>query len=131
MSDEKEVHRLLNVLRTAIRLLGLTNREIERRLGMTPSYLSRLFNGTIELKVEHVVSIARAIGIAPAEFFGLAYPRLPDPPSESYQTIRTLLRDMQPPDSPAKPAAGLTAEEIDQKIQESVQRALRELASGE
>ena len=131
MSDRNEVSRLLNVLRTAIRLLGLTNREIERRLSMTPSYLSRLFGGAIELKVEHVIAIARAIGIEPAEFFALAYPRLPDPPSEPYQTIRTLLRDMQPPETPSKPAAGLTADEIDQKIQESVRRAFREMASGE
>ena len=49
MSDKEEVDRLLNVLRTSIRLLGLTNREIERRLGLTPSYVSRIFSGTIEL----------------------------------------------------------------------------------
>ncbi len=133
MSDRKEVDRLMTVLRTAIRLLGLTNREIERRLELTPSYLSRLFGGAIELKVEHVVAIARAIGMAPAEFFALAYPSLPEPPSESFQTIRTLLRDMQPPPGPpAQPsAAALTAEEIEKKIQESVRQALREMASGE
>jgi transcriptional regulator with XRE-family HTH domain len=131
MSDKAEVDRLLNVLRTSIRLLGLTNREIERRLGLTPSYISRIFSGTIELKMEHVLAIARAIGLAPWEFFELAYPRRSDPPSESFQAIRTLLRDMQPPpEPPARQAAGLTAEEIEQKIQESVRKALRELKAG-
>jgi transcriptional regulator with XRE-family HTH domain len=135
MSDKEEVDRLLNVLRTSIRLLGLTNREIERRLGLTPSYVSRIFSGTIELKMEHVLAIARAMGLEPWEFFELAYPRRSDPTSESFRAIRTLLRDMQPPpEPPARPAAGLTAEEIEQKIQESVResvrRALRELKVG-
>lgn len=131
MSEQEEVDRLLNVLRTSIRLLGLSNREIERRLGLTPSYLSRIFSGTIELKMEHVLAITRAMGLAPWEFFELAYPRRSDTPSESFRSIRTLLRDMQPPPEPlARQEAGLTAEEIEQKIQESVRRALRELKVG-
>jgi len=129
MGDREEVERLMNVLRTSIRLLGLTNREIERRLGLTPSYVSRLFAGTIELKVEHVVSIIRAIGLQPWEFFELAYPRRSEPTSEAFHTIRGLLRDMQPPAEPAR-AAGLTEEEIDRRIQESVRQALRELGAG-
>jgi len=131
MSDKEEVNRLLNVLRTSIRLLGLTNREIARRLGLTPSYVSRIFSGTIELKVEHVLAITRAMGLEPWEFFELAYPRRSASPSESFQSIRTLLRDMQPPPEPlAQQDVGLTAEEIDRKIQESVRRALRELKVG-
>jgi len=131
MSDKDEVERLMNVLRTAIRLLGLSNREIERRLSLTPSYLSRLFGGYIELKVEHVLAIARAIGLQPAEFFELAYPRRSDSPSEAFRAIRTLLRDMQPPEEPRKAvAASLTPEEIDHRIQETVRRAFKEIANG-
>jgi transcriptional regulator with XRE-family HTH domain len=133
MSDKDEVERLMNVLRTAIRLLGLSNREIERRLGLTPSYLSRLFGGYIELKVEHVMAIARAIGLHPAELFELAYPRRPQPASEAYEAIRSMLRGMQPVEEP-RPAAPagqtLTPEEIDRRIQESVRKAFRELANG-
>ena len=128
--EQEEVDRLLLVLRTAIRLLGLTNREVERRLGMTPSYLGRLFGGTIELKVEHVLAISRALGMAPAEFFELAYPRRPDPPSESAKTIRKLLRDMQPLEPEVRPAAAITEEELQRKIQDSVRQALRDLAGG-
>jgi transcriptional regulator with XRE-family HTH domain len=128
--EKEEVDRLLLVLRTAIRLLGLTNREIERRLGMTPSYLGRLFGGTIELKVEHVLAIARALGLAPAELFELAYPRRPDPPSAAAKTIRKLLRDMQPPEPEARPATTISEEELQRKIQESVRQALRDLAGG-
>ncbi|MEA2605021.1 MAG: hypothetical protein QOF89_6013 [Acidobacteriota bacterium] len=121
---------MLTVLRTAIRLLGLTNREIERRLSLTPSYLGRLFGGSIELKVEHVLAISRAMGLEPAELFELAYPRRPDPPTEAARTIRKLLRDMQPPEPEGRPAVAISDEELQQKIQESVRQALRDLAGG-
>jgi transcriptional regulator with XRE-family HTH domain len=130
MGDPEEVKRLLNVLRTSIRLLGLTNREIERRLELTPSYVSRLFAGAIELKMEHVVAITRAMGLQPWEFFELAYPRRSDSPSEAFRSIRTLLRDMQPPQEPTVQPTALTAEEIEEKIQDSVRKALQEMAGG-
>jgi hypothetical protein len=130
MGDPEEVKRLLNVLRTSIRLLGLTNREIERRLELTPSYLSRLFAGAIELKVEHVVAITRAMGLQPWEFFELAYPRRSDSPSEAFRSIRTLLRDMQPSPEPTVQPAALTTEEIEEKIQDSVRKALQKMAGG-
>src|SRR6266496_2682838 len=90
--EEEEVDRLLLILKTTIRILGLTNREIERRLGLHPSYLGRLFQGVIELKVEHVLAVSRGLGLAPAELFELAYPCRPDPPAESAKAIHNLLR---------------------------------------
>src|SRR6478672_9438637 len=91
--EREEVDRLLLVLRTVIRILGHPLREVERRLGLHPSYLGRLFQGVIEPKVEHVLAVSRALGLAPAEFFDLVYPQRPDPPSESSKAIHKLLRD--------------------------------------
>src|SRR3954453_11332703 len=117
--EQEEVDRLLLVLRTAIRILGLTNREVERRLGLTPSYLGRLLGGNIELKVEHVLAISRALGLAPAEFFELADPQRPDSPSETSKAIHELLRALQPIKVESRPCLGMIPEEdLPRKIQE-------------
>jgi transcriptional regulator with XRE-family HTH domain len=78
LSEERHV---LTVLKTAMRVLGISNRDVERRLGLSGSYLSRLFSGDIDLRFSHLVSISRAIGMEPEELLWLAYPRGAAPPS--------------------------------------------------
>lgn len=94
---DAEVQRLINILRTAMRILGVTNREVERRIGMSPSYLTRVFSGGIELKAEHLIEIPKALGLEPAEFFHLAYPKRIVPSSKASAQLRDALRDLQPP----------------------------------
>jgi transcriptional regulator with XRE-family HTH domain len=101
MSNE-DIRWILDTLKTAMRLLDVTNREVESRMGWSHGYLSRIFAGNIELRVEHVIDIVRILGLSPSEFFDLAYPRLPDPPSPVAERLRSLLRRYQP-DLPPKP----------------------------
>lgn len=124
--DKEEAERLIRVLTTAMRILDLSNREIEKRLDLSPSYLSRLFNGLIELRVEHLLSISRAIGLKPAEFFQLAYPRRADPPSEAALQLRRVIQELQPP-PPAPSPQPVREEEIERKVQETMQRLLGEI----
>lgn len=126
-----EVTRILNLLRTAMRLLGLSNREVERRMGLSPSYLSRLFGGTIELKMEHVLAIAKAIGLHPAEFFHLAYPHRPEVPTEAAVALRSVLEELKPsaPAPSADPAApDPSSRDLEVRIQESLRHVFLELA---
>jgi transcriptional regulator with XRE-family HTH domain len=76
-----EVAEVLLALKTAIRVLGDTVRGVEKKLGYSFGYLTRVLNGTIELKVEHVIAIAGALNMDPAELFAFIYPVLKDPPS--------------------------------------------------
>ena len=125
-----EILRILDLLRTLIRILGLSNREIERRVGFSPSYLSRLFGNYLELKYEHVLEISRALGITPREFFELAYPDNAEMPTESMKRIRNVLQNMQPSrpvEVPPKPAPGLSAEEVERKIQEALRQVFQDL----
>lgn len=121
--DKEEVERLIRVLTTAMRILDISNREVERRLNLSPSYLSRLFNGLIELRAEHLLAISRAIGLKPAEFFYLAYPKRPDPPSDAALQLRKVLQELSP--SPAQ-SSRTSDEELEKKIQAVVQRHLNE-----
>ncbi|HEV2856088.1 MAG TPA: helix-turn-helix transcriptional regulator [Thermoanaerobaculia bacterium] len=126
-----EILRILDLLRTLIRILGLSNREIERRAGFSPSYLSRLFGNYLELKYEHVLEISRALGITPREFFELAYPDSAETPTESMKRIRNTLQTMQPAPRPVdtspKPASGLSAEEVERRIQEALRVVFQDL----
>ena len=78
-----DVQHVLDTLKSAIRLLGYSVRDIEKKLGYSFGYLSRVFAGTIELKVEHVMDLADALGMMPEELLAFVYPTLQDPPSKS------------------------------------------------
>src|SRR5262245_66291348 len=95
-SKRDEIERVIRMLRTAMRLLGFTNREIERRLKYTPSYLTRLFSGQIELRFEHVVDIVHAMGMTVDEFFRFSYPEREQKLSESAARLEALLEEMRP-----------------------------------
>jgi transcriptional regulator with XRE-family HTH domain len=121
---KKEAERIIGKLKVAIRLLGFTNREIERRLSYTPSYLTRLFSGQIELRFEHIVDIAQAMGLTADEFFAFAYPARNDEPSETARQLDTLLEELRPSPRPPKtpsPPAELTEKGLDLRILQILQ----------
>lgn len=96
--DQEEVRRLLDLLRTLMRMLGFSNREVERRMGLNHGSVSRVFSGHIEAKLELVLGAARAIGLEYDEFFAFAYPDLrpPERESEAARRIRFMLEDLRP-----------------------------------
>ena len=99
MADDKdEVTRLLNVLRTLLRMLGISNREVERRSGLSAVTVTRVFNGQVEAKIEHLLAMARAAGLGYGELFYFAYPERFDPrtASSAAQTIVSMLEGLHP-----------------------------------
>jgi transcriptional regulator with XRE-family HTH domain len=97
--DLLEGQRLLQVLRTAMTVLGMNRKQVQNRAGFSAGYLSRLFRGAYEVRLEQLLAIARAIGLEPAELFHLAYPQRPEPPSKAAAEVRRVL--MGPPEPPA------------------------------
>ena len=108
-----------------MRVLGFRNADLERKLELSTSYLSRLFSGGIELRFEHIVLLARAMGLRPDEIFRFAYPETGEAPSEAARRLRLSTGGFQPPVVPpaAPPPAMAPPSEAD--LERLMARTLR------
>lgn len=118
---DPETQRLINVLKVSLRILGVTNREVARRMEMSPSYLSKLFSGASEIRLDHVIRICRAIGLEPAEFFTMAYPLPPRSSTVTASKLREMLQHGRPA-PPPPPAEVFDEEKIKQMLKETLER---------
>lgn len=139
-----ETEHVLNVLRTAMRVLGFRNRDIERKLGASPGYLSRVFSGDIALRHDLIVDLARAMELEPGEIFRAAYPTPAGPPSPAAAQIRNAVasftgspgaggsaaRHAPPDNAGAAPnnATSPSAEEIEILMARALRRFFKELS---
>ena len=128
-----EVQHMLTVLKTAMRVLGYSNRDVERKLGLSSSYLSRLFSGIIELRFEHVVDISRAMGLELEEVLYFAYPYPKQPPSAAATRLREMMGSFQgvgaPPATPEAPAPRPpTQEEMEKLMAKTLRKLFGELS---
>lgn len=72
-SAEKELDRVLTLLRNKIRERGFTQLEVQESLAWGRSYISQLLTKQKSLRVEQVLLILEVIGVEPGEFFGELY----------------------------------------------------------
>lgn len=73
MAVERELDRVLTLLRNKIRERGFTQLEVQMALGWGRSYISQLLTKQKSLRVEQVLLILKVIGVKPSEFFGELY----------------------------------------------------------
>ena len=107
--NEDEVVRLTNLLSAAVKFSNITQREVERKLGLSSGSLSRLFSGGIELKVKHVLDVCEVIGFPPSRFFRAAYPQRDEESGDAWR-LQRLLEQLHP-GKDRDPAALRPAEE--------------------
>lgn len=108
-------------------MLGFTNRDVQEKLGLSGSYLSRLFSGLIELRVEHVVDIARAIDVEPEEIFQLAFPRKAQPSSAAAARLREVLSEGKLPGAAGELGDGEGASELERALEKMMARSLQNI----
>ena len=132
--NDHEVVRILAMLRDAVRYSNLSNREVERRLGVSANsgYLSRLFAGTRELKLRQILDVLDVVGLPPANFFRATFAE-PDESPESLRLERILAHAH--PEQPRPEGTG-QPEDIpvaltEQQIEEMMKRTLRKLLFSE
>jgi Helix-turn-helix len=124
-----EIEHMLTVLKTVMRILGYSNRDIERQLGFSSSYLSRLFAGILELRFEHIVDISRAMGLKPEEVLRFAYPPRDEPPSEAALRLQEVTGSYRAavPAAPA-PVRVPSEEDLERLVTKTMRKVFGELA---
>lgn len=125
-TKQEEIERIIRMLRTAMRLLGFTNREIERRLSYTPSYLTRLFSGQIELRFEHIVDIVQAMGMTVDEFFRFSYPERGEKLTAPAERLEGLLEELRPTPPPPENPRLWREEEFERTVVSALRKVARE-----
>jgi hypothetical protein len=125
---EVEVQHYAGVLRQAIRAAGFSVSEVERRMGVGPKMLRRVFDGSVDLKFKHVVAVLRVIGLSQEEFFAIAAraARRPRHRSASGELLATFERigyrgDFVPISDDSEI---LTEEDFDRLIADAVERVM-------
>lgn len=68
---DQDLDDLRRLLREAVEASRMYTRDIEAALGVGHGNLERLLNGTLELRVRHLLGFARLLKIPPADFFEL------------------------------------------------------------
>jgi transcriptional regulator with XRE-family HTH domain len=71
---ERELKRLREVLAQVTGASRAKTREIERAMGVGSGYLAKLLDGTLEIKVRHLVKLAQFLEISPVELMELGFP---------------------------------------------------------
>ena len=66
---EKEIDRILTLLRNKIREQGFTQLEVQDKLEWGRSYISQLVTKQKSLRVEQLLMILETIGVEPQEFY--------------------------------------------------------------
>jgi transcriptional regulator with XRE-family HTH domain len=65
----EQVMAVARLLKRTIAGAGLTQRDVERRLGWGEGYVSQILRGRVGFKFQHCFAILAALGIEPREFF--------------------------------------------------------------
>ena len=102
---EEEITRVAGALKTAVRLSGVSQRRIEREMGLCPGYLSRIFSGKVELRVRHILGVCRVIQLPADSFFQAVFPRRQEIDQSSARVERGLL-ELHPAPYPTRKQAG-------------------------
>ena len=73
MSD-KDLLQLRRVLGEAVRATRMPVREMERQLGIGHGNLYRILDGSLDLRVRHLIALADLLGVPPTDFLELGCP---------------------------------------------------------
>jgi hypothetical protein len=109
---EQEVERTRRLLALLIRVTGMTRAQVDAKVGQGRGFSTRILTGVVGLKHEHTLTLLQAIGVQPADFFRLLYPRPEDYTNGGslgrlLEAMHRNLDEMDLPEPPPVPAQAL------------------------
>lgn len=116
----EDLRQLRAVMRQAISSCRMSARDIETAMGIGHGNLERILDGRNELRVRHIVALARLLKVPPQDFLELGVPQ----PEGS---TRYRLRDWVAPQVLAPPNAAQKTDgsnDVAKLVREAVQQAL-------
>jgi hypothetical protein len=126
--DEETALRLIEAL---LALRGLSRKDLDRRIGRTPGYVTQIINGTIGLKFSMLVRMICALEFEPEVFFRTVFKRSrplvfgADPASLEQVLERLRELDIEPPPARSLPSAeAIDMDALEAMIQRAVADAL-------
>jgi len=126
-----ESYRLMELLHTLARMMGVSNAALARRADVSLASLVRYFKGEAEPRLDFVLAVVPAIGLSVKEFFELAYPE-PTAPSVARQKLKQMFGPIraaktQGPEPEPGPEAPLQREELEKILDDFRADLLREM----
>ena len=83
--SKKDLNTVRQVFRKAVEACHLPTRELERALGIGNGNLSRLLDGSLDLRIRHLLAFAELLEVPP---HGLPRARLPRGPVQGHAAPR-------------------------------------------
>lgn len=116
-----DLYSLRLVLGRAIRASGRPLRELEDAIGVRHGNLRLLMDGKAEIRVAHLLGLARALGVPPADFLAAGCPKAN---AAATRRLRHLVGADLEEHAPAPAPFPTTAAELASVVQSAVERAL-------
>lgn len=114
---------LRHLLQRVVQGTGVSPRRIENAIGLGHGKLALILNGTLDIRVRHLLRLAHFLSVPPADFLELAYP-------ETARNAQHRLNDWLAPMRPRfkqQPAEAAAAAPADQdELREMMRGLLRE-----
>jgi Cro/C1-type helix-turn-helix DNA-binding protein len=118
--SEKDLKQLRQVLREAVQACHIPVREMERRLGIGHGNLYHIFDGTLDLRVRHLLQLAELLGVPPTDLLEFG---CPDAIKRAPRRLGDWL-GQRPGQATPPAAASLSLEQLKELIRDAVREEL-------
>jgi len=123
--SESDLKQLRHVLGEAVKAAGLTNREVEQRLGIGSGNIYRMLDGRLDLRVRHLLALADLVEIPPGDLLELGCP-------DAVGRAKRCLADVisRKSSQPAEPtAASLSLDQLKELVRNAVREEMEQRSS--